>query len=274
METIENGFDAIFADTSLRHDFFKAVSEHDVESLGIEDGKLADIIIEFIKNTQEINNEDTVDLSGLISMVMKFWPQFVNTIEFKNNVGEIALAAYEKYNLDILSVLLEHNKKFVTIKVRSDGVDVGDGHVETAAIFIVEIGDEEVDRWRAHYAGWYWDIDTMEWHVERQDDSEEPEDRVVTILEALGYTNVEEYELSQIEPEEPGYHEPDGKGDWAVFMDDEIWGQYKSESRAQETYDAMVDANEFSGRSSGRYITLRHHVEPEDNEFEEEWEEV
>lgn len=265
-ETIEKGFNHLFSSDHLCHEFMKAVSEQP-DGLGIDNGELAERIIEFMGYAFEMDDHDSA--LWVILQAWDFLPWFYKTPEFKRESSALARIAYDWQDADLLFEIIKIDRDSVTIKHSSGFTDNGDGHAEVSATFIVMLGEYEVDRWDVHYIGWYWDIDTMEWHVERHDSSETPDDRTEVILEALGYKDVEEFEISEIEPEEPGYQESDDKGDWAVFLDDDLWGQYKSEDRASQTYNAMMDAEDFSGHSSGRHITLRHRTESD-----EEWEEV
>jgi hypothetical protein len=265
-KTIEKGFNDLLLDDHLRHEFLKAVSEQP-DGLGIDNGELAERIIESIEHAFE--EEEDENALFILLKAYNFLPWFQKTSEFKEKSPVLASRAYDRYNTDFLFEILKMNQGAACVEQRGEFEDHGDGHAEVSVTFIAMLNKYEVDRWKVHYIGWYWDIDTMEWHVERHNSSESPDDRTLIILEVLGYSNFEMFEMSEVEPREPGYSEPDGKGNWAVFLDDDLWGQYKREDSAKQTYDAMMDAEDFSGHTSGRDITLRYR-----SGSDEEWEEV
>jgi hypothetical protein len=282
-EIISEGYRSIFQNLDLMQWFFSAISEQGANALATEDA-IAEEIADFIGDCFRKERTEEDNLSQFLSDIRTKIPWIVKNDEFRSNMLDFIQMAYELGDSGIIEEFMGMGgDRHVDLKAGAFSEDGGDGHVYVAATFYLNIGHYELDHWRASYLGSYWDIELMDWHVERQSESEEPEERTKVLLEAMGYSDVEEYELSEIEPKEPGYPEQDGRGDWAIFQeprygDEEMWGRYLHEEDAQQTFSAMVDAEDAGGRSSGITVTLKHLVEhdddDEDSETEEEWEEV
>lgn len=239
---LERGIDGIFGDDVLRKVFLKALGEQGVGVLGMDEGTLADEIVEVVGRPLRRG----LELSDVLSEIHELLPWFEQRIEFRHAVHEWARLAYENGHVGVFDVLWEMGGGgLLAVKEIDEEGDWGEGHAINRATIKIMIDDSVVDEWTFGCVGWFSDIERLVWYIEREDGSGSANGTTDEFLRVSGIEGSDAIE-SNYRPDPPELPERHKAGKWAIIQesrlgDDYFCGYFKSEEDARAMYQIALD---------------------------------
>jgi len=218
-----------------------------------------------------------MDLSEFFPIVVELFPQFKRTKWDQAILWEHLLALYEDDQYEVLAELDEVTDRSLfsltvaNVDCEPRGLSAIDCEMEVQ--FVALDGDGDSEHWVVRATGAFRDAELEEWELTKTDYSEEPEDwRTEDFLERMGedtdWIAVLEYEATTDPPFDVPL--PDGDGDFAVFINDSLYGRFSDSEDAQLFVDMSDETirREGLGDSVGLY-ELAEGVDPEESDFDE-----
>ena len=272
VEIIENQFDAVLDNEDLRAAFIEAISKHGIEALGIDREEFAWIVVELSK-INSVAGSNT--MSEIIANNIKW---FGKTQTFREEAPSLAKLAYDDDNGSFFYVI---NKLYGGGLIRvveeddDEGSEIGSGSVINKATVKIFIGDYLVDKWSFGFVGWFHDIESMKWHVDRIDGSGNASSTTDDFLRVAGFAGRSDAIEDAYRPDMPELPKRySSKGNWVIMHDEYKWGYFKTEEDARLVFDAMRDGSVTGRGDFGVYVRLMHIPKGADREDHDVWEEI
>ena len=227
-DNLGRGIDGIFGDDVLRKSFLKALGEQGVEVLGMDEPELADRITSGIEVMLGRSESLILGLKDILSDLHKLLPWFEGTRSFKHTVDSLAWMAYDNSDEGIFGLLWEmRGGGLLDIREIDEEGDWGEGHTTNRVTIRVSINDSEVDKWTFGYVGWFSNIESLKWHIERERDEGSGCSSATTddFLTAAGM-DLDAIE-SKYKPDPPELPKRHKTGKWAIIHENQ-WGAMTS----------------------------------------------
>lgn len=264
----------VLTNSELFKMFLNAMSEQGVEALGFSKNDFAAIIINCIEEEPHWGWGEWDTVLNNINTKLKW---FKDLPIFKAAAPSLAKKAYDNEDEGFFRIV---NRMFVSDRTRGIGLMrveseedeeksySGLGSASTGATVKIFIDDKLVDEWSFEFHGWFADIESMAWHVERADSSGSASYTTELFLNADGLGYGSEDVEKPYKPEEPWLPPRSNDGDWRILHDAYEWGHFKTEDDALDVYNSMRDAA-MSGRGRfGIELTLLHKTKTPDGRYE------
>jgi hypothetical protein len=252
--SLDFGIDGVLRDDRLRKVFLKALGEQGVDTLGIDEGELAEQITSTIGSLFGGGSSLVTELAYILSELHGLLPWYEQTSEFKKAADEFARLAYENDDVSVFDILWEmRGGGLLSVKEIDEEGDCGEGHTINRATIKIMIDDACVDSWTFGYAGWFSDFEHMKWTVEREDGSGDSNSTTEEFLRVAGIEGSDAIEFNY-KPEPPEFPKRLKSGKWAVISEggyyryrEDLCGLFKTEDDARAMYAIVLDVHRMSG---------------------------